>query len=100
MSETLLDAVTRYTDAHIGRSVFATAIKGLAILRSEHPKPPSHRISKPALCVVVQGAKCTTFGNKRFDYRAGQALVVSLEIPSYGRVVEATPDRPYLSVVV
>ena len=100
MSETLLDAVTRYTNARIGRSVFATAIKGLAILRSDQPKPPSHRIFKPALCVVVQGAKCTTFGNKRFDYRAGQALVVSLEIPSYGRVVEATPDKPYLSVFV
>ena len=100
MSESLLEAVTRHTRAHIGRSVFATAIKGLTILRSDHPKPPSHRIFKPALCVVVQGAKWTTFGNKRFNYRAGQALVVSLEMPSYGRVVEATPDQPYLSVVV
>ena len=100
MSETLLEAVTRYTRARTGQSVFATPMAGLAILRSDHPKPPSHRIFQPALCVVVQGAKCTTFGNKRFDYRAGQALVVSLEIPSYGRVVEATPDRPYLSVVV
>ena len=100
MSESLVEVVTRYTNARIGRSVFATAIKGLAILRSDRPKRPSHRIFKPALCVVVQGAKCTTFGNKRFDYRAGQALVVSLEIPSYGRVVEASPDKPYLSVVV
>ena len=100
MAETLLEAVTRYTEARIGQSPFRTAIPGLTILRSEHPKPPSHRIFKPALCVVVQGAKWTTFGNKRFDYRAGQALVVSLEMPSHGRVVEATPDKPYLSVVV
>ena len=100
MSESLLEVVTRYTNDRSGRSVFATAIAGLAILRSDQPKPPSHRIFKPALCVVVQGAKCTTFGHKRFDYRAGQALVVSLEMPSYGRVVEATRDEPYLSVVV
>ena len=100
MSETLLEAVTRYTQSRIGPGPFGTAIPGFAILRADHPKPPSHRIFKPALCVVVQGAKSTTFGNQRFEYRAGQALVVSLEIPSYGRVVEASPAKPHLSIVV
>ena len=100
MAETLLAAVTRYTEARIGKSPFITPIKGFIILRSDHPSRPSHRIFKPALCIVVQGAKWTTFGNKRFDYRVGQALVVSLEMPSYGRVVEATPGKPYLSIVI
>ena len=100
MTETLVEAVTRYTQARIGKSPFITAIEGFIILRSDRPKRPSHRIFKPALCIVVQGAKWTTFGNRRFDYRAGQALVVSLEMPSYGRVVEATPDKPYLSIVI
>ena len=100
MSETLLETVTRYTESRVGQSPFVTAIPGLVILRSEHPQPPSHRIFKPALCIVVQGAKRTTFGNRHFDYRAGQALVVSVEMPSHGRVVEASPERPYLSVVV
>ncbi len=100
MAETLLEAITRYVEGRGGRSPFAITIPGLTILRSERPKPPSHRILKPALCVVVQGAKWTTFGNKRYDYRAGQALVVSLEMPSHGRVVEATTGKPYLGVVV
>ncbi len=100
MSETLLEAVRRYTESRIGRSPFVTPIPGVIILRAEHPQPPSHRVFKPALCVVVQGAKRTTFGDRHFDYRAGQALVVSLEMPSYGRVVEASPNRPYLSVVI
>ena len=67
MLESLVEAVTRYTNAHIGRGVFATAIKGLAILRSDHPKPPSHRVFKPALCVVVQGAKCKYLVYNGFD---------------------------------
>lgn len=100
MSDTLLEAVTRYTNASVGKSVYITGVDGFTILRSDHPKPPSHRIFRPALCIVVQGAKWTTFGNKRFDYRAGQALVVSLEMPSSGRVVEAAPGKPYLSVVI
>ncbi len=100
MSETLVEAVTRYTEARIGQSPFTTAVEGFTILRSDHPKSPSHRIFKPAICLVVQGAKWTTFGNRRFDYRAGPALVVSLEIPSHGRVIEASPSKPYLSIVV
>ena len=100
MTDTLAEIVGRYTRARVGKSPFTTAIEGLTILRADRPERPSHRLFKPALCVVVQGAKWTTFGHKRFDYRAGQALVVSLEMPSHGRVVAATPDQPYLSVVI
>ena len=100
MTDTLAEVVGRYTRARVGKSPFNTAIEGLTILRADRPERPSHRLFKPALCVVVQGAKWTTFGNKRYDYRAGQALVVSLEMPSHGRVVAATPDQPYLSIVI
>ncbi len=50
--------------------------------------------------MVAQGAKSTTFGGRRFDYRAGQALVVSAESPGLSGVVEASAERPYLGVVV
>jgi AraC-like DNA-binding protein len=100
MPDALVEAVTRYTNAQTGPSPFATAINGLIILRSNHEKPPAHLIFKPALCVVVQGAKWAIFGERRFDYRAGQALVVSVESPSFGRVAEASPDEPYLGVII
>ena len=61
---------------------------------------PNHLIFKPALCIVVQGAKWAMFGDKRLDYRAGQALVVSVEMPLCGRVAEASPSEPYLGVIV
>ncbi len=100
MPDPLLEAVTRYTNARGRQNLFTTAIPGFTILRADQPKPPAHRIFKPALCLVVQGAKWTAFGHQRFDYRAGQALVVSLEMPAHGCVVEATPAKPYLSVVI
>jgi hypothetical protein len=95
-----VEAVRRYTDGQIGESPFATAIEGLTILRSNHEKPPAHMISKPAICIVAQGAKWTTFGNKRFEYRAGQAMEVSVEMPSVGRVTEASPSKPFLDVLI
>jgi AraC-like DNA-binding protein len=100
MSDALVKAVTRFTDAQVGESPFPTAINGLTILRSNQEKRPAHLIFKPALCVVVQGAKWSTFGDKRFDYRAGQALVVSVEMPAFSRVVEASPGEPYLGVII
>ncbi len=100
MLDQLAEAVRRYTDLQVGESPFRTAVKGLTILRSDHEKRPNHLIFKPALCVVVQGAKWAIFGDKRLDYRAGQALVVSVEIPAFGTVAEASPSDPYLGLII
>jgi AraC-like DNA-binding protein len=96
MSDQLAEALLRYTDSRPGESPFMTAIDGLAILRSDHPKPPTHMISRPAMCIVAQGAKWASFGGNKLEYRAGQALVVGVEAPSIGRVVEASPGEPCL----
>ena len=96
MPDQLAEALLRYTENQPGESPFMTPIEGVAILRSNHPKPPSHMISKPALCVVAQGAKWATFGGNQLVYRAGQALLIGVEAPSIGRVVEASPGEPCL----
>jgi AraC-like DNA-binding protein len=100
MTDDLAHSVLRYTDQQSGKSPFATAIAGLTILRSDHPKPLSHMIIKPALCITLQGAKWTAFGERRFDYGAGQALVVGVEMPAVGQVTQASPDQPYLGLVI
>jgi len=48
------------------------------------------------MCIVAQGAKWATFGGDRLEYRAGQALVIGVETPSIGQVVEASPGEPCL----
>lgn len=102
MSHTLAELIKRQTDAQPpGKaSPFATAIDGLILLRSDHERHPSHHIIQPALCVVAQGAKRTTFGGRHYEYGAGQALVVSVEMPALSRVVRASPAEPYLGLAV
>jgi AraC-like DNA-binding protein len=92
----LAEALLRYTAGQPGKSPFMTAIDGLAIMRSDHPKPPNHMISRPAMCIVAQGVKWATFGDTKLEYSAGQALLVGVETPSIGRVVEASPEAPCL----
>ncbi|MBX7185527.1 MAG: AraC family transcriptional regulator [Vicinamibacteria bacterium] len=101
MATELTRAIKRYTDAQKGESPFITAIDGVIVLRMEgKERRPRHVIMRPALCVVAQGAKYTTFGNRRFEYSPGRALVVSVEMPALGAVTEASPAEPFLGVVI
>jgi AraC-like DNA-binding protein len=99
VTKPLLDAVERYT-APLGEGYFVTAIDGFTIARLNNAQPPAHHIVKPSLCTVLQGGKWATFGDTQFNYRAGQALIVSLEIPSFGRVTDASPSEPYLGLMI
>lgn len=96
----LVQSVLRYTERQPGKSPFVTAVEGLTILRSDHPKPVSHMVLKPALCITLQGAKWTAFGDRRFDYGASRAMVVGVEMPAVGQVTEASPAKPYLGLVI
>ncbi len=97
---TLLDAVLEYTRTHPGASPFMTPVDGLLFLRSDAPKPPSHRIFRPSLCVTLQGAKRSTFGRRTFTYAAGEALVVSVEMPAVSKILAAGEAQPYVGLVL
>jgi AraC-like DNA-binding protein len=92
----LTKAILRYTSSRPPEAAIQTEVNGLYILRSDHPKPPNHILFRPAMCIVAQGAKWATFGKDRLEYKAGEALIVGVETPSVGRVVQASPDRPCL----
>ncbi len=96
----LANAVRRYTDACAPPGPYVTAMEGFVILRSDQPRLPSGRLFRPALCIAVQGAKWATFGDRRYVYSAGQALVVTVEMPSRGAVSMASPAEPFLGIVL
>jgi AraC-like DNA-binding protein len=67
------------------------------ILAAENgPTKPCRFVIKPVFSLIAQGAKRVEVGNQIFDYRQGQFLVVSVDLPASASVVEATPGLPYL----
>ena len=100
MSERLADLVLRYTEAQPGHSPYFTCMEGLTILRSDHQRRANHLLYKPSLCITVQGTKSATFGDQCHHYSAGQALLVSVEVPGFGTVTEASSTTPYLGVIL
>ncbi|ARQ03004.1 AraC family transcriptional regulator [Pseudorhodoplanes sinuspersici] len=73
-----------------------TAIPRLVLIRCSQPTEPLHALHEPALCIVAQGRKQVMLGDTIYDYDPAHYLVVSVDVPIIGQVIEASPSRPYL----
>jgi len=102
VSSSLLAAVTAYIEGQGGgEGLFPTPIDGFNIVRScQAMMMPMRAIYRPSLCVVIQGGKEILFGDDMLSYGAMECLVVSVELPASGRIVEASPDAPYIGVTI
>jgi AraC-like DNA-binding protein len=74
----------------------ATPIEHVTLVRSSTVTMPMPNVYRPQLCLVAQGRKEVTLGDRVFRYAPGRYGVVTYDLPAIGRVVEATPDKPYL----
>ncbi|MGO4449035.1 AraC family transcriptional regulator N-terminal domain-containing protein [Phyllobacterium sp. TAF24] len=82
---------------HIGTDGQATPLPGVRLLCSTVPTEPINGFYEPAFGLVAQGAKRTLVGNRLFEYGVGQYLIVSLDLPIAGHVIEASAEQPYLA---
>jgi AraC-like DNA-binding protein len=77
-----------------------TPMPQLTLWRFSNPTEPAHILQQPAVYVVVQGRKQVTVGNETYIYDPSQYLAVSVELPTVARVMEASPDAPYLCMTL
>lgn len=57
-------------------------------------------VYRPVLCLVLQGEKEVWIGDRRVVMHTGQALIVSHDLPVSTRILDATPDKPYIAIVI
>ena len=77
-----------------------TAIPRLILYRASHLEEPMHAVYEPAVCIVAQGRKQSIAGDEVYLYDAEKYLVVSVGIPAVGRILEASPDKPFLCMAL
>lgn len=80
--------------AHDG--LHATRVPRLFLIHCAQPTMPIHILHEPALCIVASGAKRVMLGDRVYPYDRAKYLVVSVEVPIVGQVVEASLAEPYL----
>ena len=76
----------------------AQPLTGLHLNRLSSPTEPVYGVSDPAFCVIAQGSKEVLLGDNRYRYDPSQYLIATVELPTVSQVLEASKERPYLSL--
>ena len=101
MTESLLTAVRDYVDSHADEAgLAATLIPGLTTIRAAAPTGLVHAVSRPLVCLVLQGRKQVAMGARTFAFGAGDSLLITADVPTVSQIIEASLAQPYLSLVL
>jgi AraC-like DNA-binding protein len=89
----LAELVARHTPQD---GMHSTPLQRLSLIRYSAATQPHHSVYDPALCIVAQGRKRALLGETAYIYDPATFLVVSVDLPVVGCVIEASPEEPYL----
>jgi hypothetical protein len=76
----------------------AQPLPGLHLYRHSFPLEQVYSVVEPSLCVVAQGSKEFLLGESRYRYDPFHYLLVTVDLPYVGQVLEASQERPFLSL--
>ncbi len=83
-----------------GQTELVTAIPNLRFFRREGPTQPNYCMLEPNVSLVVQGAKRALLAEETYTYNINRFLITSLDLPSMMHIVEASPQTPYLGLML
>ena len=89
----LTDLIARHAPQS---GISATAVPRLSLIRADFPSVPVPAVYEASLCLIAQGSKRVSLGEHSVVYDASHYLLVSVDLPLVGHVLEASPDAPYL----
>jgi AraC-like DNA-binding protein len=82
---------------HVTRTGMAsTPIDRLSLFRADEPTVPLPAVYDASLCMIAQGAKRVSLGGQSLLYDAAHYLLVSVDLPLVGHVIQADREAPYL----
>lgn len=76
----------------------AAPLDGIRLYRSSSPTELNLTLSDPAFAVIAQGSKELYLGEERYQYDPYHYCLGTLELPVASHVIEASRERPYLSL--
>ena len=76
----------------------AEPLKGLHLSRHSFPLEQVYSLAEPSLCVVAQGSKEFLLDEHHYRYDPLHYLLVTVDLPYIGQLLEASPEQPFLSL--
>jgi AraC-like DNA-binding protein len=81
------------------RADMSTSVPGLLLSKiTSRQTTPDYSLTEPLLVVMVQGGKRLLLGDRMYEYRAGDCLVVAANVPVTGHYIDVTDESPALGV--
>jgi AraC-like DNA-binding protein len=96
----LLQASREELVERIGRTIrqdgSAQPLPGLHLFRHSMPLEQVYSLVEPSVCVVAQGSKEFLLGESRYRYDPFHYLLVTVDLPYVGQILEASKEHPFL----
>ncbi|WP_428970047.1 AraC family transcriptional regulator [Sphingomonas sp. Xoc002] len=80
----------------VGTGICSTVMPHVSLIRADAPSTPTPAVYEASLCIIAQGSKRVSIGEHSVVYDAAHYLLVSVDLPLVGHVLDASPERPYL----
>ncbi len=80
--------------------VAQTPIRGLTTVRATSPSGLIYAISRPLVCLVLQGSKQVAMGMQDFAFTTGDSLLITADVPTVSKITRASIAAPYYSLVL
>ena len=93
-----LESLRTLASRHAGEGTVDTAIPSVAITMARQTTQPAIGMFQPRFCLVLQGAKEVTIGERRMRYDPNNYFIASLEVPATGCIIEASASHPYVGL--
>jgi AraC-like DNA-binding protein len=97
-SPDLLDEIRAGITVH-ARPDLQTPIDGLLLSKvTAESAAPEYSLTEPLLVIMTQGGKRLLLGDRLYEYRAGQCLVVTASVPVTGHYIDISEGAPSLAM--
>jgi len=96
MRADLLAEIRDRIAAH-ARPDLGTPVDGLLVSKVETVEP-EYSLTEPLFVLLAQGGKRLMLGDRVYEYRAGECLVVTTDLPVTGHFLDASPREPALGM--
>ncbi|MDO0944198.1 AraC family transcriptional regulator [Chromohalobacter israelensis] len=83
-----------------GEGEWWTPYPGLMVARRSSPTAPTPYLYEPAFAMIIEGRKRVVLGDVTYVYDASRFLLTSLDLPTITQVLDASPEAPYLSLLL
>lgn len=95
-----LDSIRAQVMRHVNSAYYEAPIPRVIISTMTEPTTGTATLYEPVTCLILQGTKQVIIGDAVVNYDASSYFVASLDLPAVGRVVEASPDSPYVAAAL